>query len=93
MENRRKIEPKEIPSHLIPRLLVVFTRQLEILVTTLAYIFCKISGSKRVMWVRHLRHCAHFIAVLIYNYCAQLQFIVAVKRKEYIARERVPQAG
>ena len=35
MENRRKIEPKEIPSHLIPRLLVVFTRQLEILVTTL----------------------------------------------------------
>ena len=35
MENRRKIEPKEIPSRLIPRLLVVFTRQLEVLVTTL----------------------------------------------------------
>ena len=35
LENRRKIEPKEIPSRLIPRLLVVFTRQLEILVTTL----------------------------------------------------------
>ena len=35
MENRRKIEPKEIPSRLIPRLLVVFTRQLEILVSTL----------------------------------------------------------
>ena len=35
LENRRKIEPKEIPSCLIPRLLVVFTRQLEILVTTL----------------------------------------------------------
>ena len=34
-ENERKIEPKEIPSCLIPRLLVVFTRQLEILVTTL----------------------------------------------------------
>ena len=31
-----KIEPKEIPSRLIPRLLVVFTRQLEILVTTLS---------------------------------------------------------
>ena len=30
------MEPKEIPSCLIPRLLVVFTRQLEILVTTLA---------------------------------------------------------
>ena len=30
-----KIEPKEIPSRLIPRLLVVFTWQLEILVTTL----------------------------------------------------------
>ena len=35
LENRRKIEPKEVPSSLIPRLLVVFTRQLEILVTTL----------------------------------------------------------
>ena len=35
MENRRKIEPKQIPSRLIPRLVVVFTRQLEILVTTL----------------------------------------------------------
>ena len=34
-QNRRKIEPKEIPSCLIPRLLAVFTRQLEILVTTL----------------------------------------------------------
>ena len=33
-ENRRKIEPKEIPNCLIPRLLVVFTWQLEILVTT-----------------------------------------------------------
>jgi len=30
LENRRKIEPKEIPSCLIPRLLVVFTLQLEI---------------------------------------------------------------
>ena len=35
LENRRKIEPKEIPSCLIPCLLVVFTRQLEILVTSL----------------------------------------------------------
>ena len=35
LENRRKIEPKEIPSRLIPRLLVVYTQQLEILVTTL----------------------------------------------------------
>ena len=35
LKDRRKIEPKEIPSRLIPRLLVVFTRQLEILVTTL----------------------------------------------------------
>ena len=34
-ENKRKMEPKETPSCLIPRLLVVFTRQLEILVTTL----------------------------------------------------------
>ena len=35
LENRRKIEPKEIPCCLIPRLLVVFTWQLEILVTSL----------------------------------------------------------
>ena len=38
-QNRRKIEPKEIPSRLIPRLLVVFTRQLEILVTTLIVVW------------------------------------------------------
>ena len=34
-ENRRNIEPKEIPSCLIPYLLVVSTWQLEILLTTL----------------------------------------------------------
>ena len=34
-ENKRKIEPKEIPSCLIPGPLVEFTRQLAILVTTL----------------------------------------------------------
>ena len=39
LENRRKIEPKEIAIYLIPRLLVVFTRQLEILVTTLHQTF------------------------------------------------------
>ena len=33
-EKKRKIEPKEIPSCLIPRLVVVFTRHLESLVTT-----------------------------------------------------------
>ena len=35
LENRRKLEPKETPKCSIPRLLVVFTRQLEILATTL----------------------------------------------------------
>ena len=35
LENRRKIEQKEIPNCSIPHLLVVFTQQLEILVTTL----------------------------------------------------------
>ena len=35
LENRRKLEPKETPRCLIPHLLVVFTRQLEILTTTL----------------------------------------------------------
>ena len=33
--NRRKLEPKETPRCLIPSLLVVFTRQLKILATTL----------------------------------------------------------
>ena len=35
LENRRTIEPKEIPSCLIPHVLVVFTHQIEILVTAL----------------------------------------------------------
>ena len=39
LENNRKIEPKEIPSCLIPCLLVGFTWQLEILVTTLHMVF------------------------------------------------------
>ena len=38
MENKRKIEPKETPSCLIHPLLVVFTRELEILVTTLTLV-------------------------------------------------------
>jgi len=29
LEKRRKIEPKEIPSFFMPRLLVVFTEQLD----------------------------------------------------------------
>ena len=37
-ENRRKIEPKENPGCLIPFLLVVFTQQLEFLVTALAHL-------------------------------------------------------
>ena len=49
LENRRKIEPKEIPCCLIPRLLVVFTRQLEILVTTLVSLL-KITPFERVWW-------------------------------------------
>ena len=40
-KNRRKTEPKEIPSFLIPCLLAVFTRQLEILVTLLAFLVDK----------------------------------------------------
>ena len=37
-ENRRKIEPKEIPSCLIPCQLAVFTQQLEILVRALPHL-------------------------------------------------------
>ena len=48
LENRRKLEPKETPRCLIPRLLVVFTRQLEILATTLGniIIICNIEPNK-----------------------------------------------
>ena len=41
----KKIEPKEIPSRLIPRLPVVFTWQLEILVTTLTYVISKCNNA------------------------------------------------
>ena len=40
-EDRRKIEPKEIASCLIPRLLVVFNWQLEIVVTALHTVIYK----------------------------------------------------
>ena len=48
LENRKKIEPKEITCRLIPHLLVVFTRQLEILVTTL-HIHCAVHILKVVI--------------------------------------------
>ena len=50
LENGRKIEPKEIPSRLIPRLLVVFTQQLEILVTTL-FVYHKPWTNRFAKWV------------------------------------------
>ena len=43
-ENRRKIEPNAIPSWLISRLLVVSTRQLEILATTLSELLTGLGG-------------------------------------------------
>ena len=48
-ENKIKIELKEILSCLIPRLLVVFTRQLEILVTTLVM---RINGEILLSFIR-----------------------------------------
>ena len=48
LENRRKIEPKEIPSRLIPHLLAVFTRQLEILVTTPFHVKTIYSPNQRI---------------------------------------------
>ena len=60
-ENKRKLELKEILSCLIPHLLVVFTRQLETLVTTLIInFFCSFSVScistlpqKICYWICH----------------------------------------
>ena len=48
-ENRRKIEPKETPSCLIPRLLFVFSRQLKILVTTLLFRSGRLLGRLRYL--------------------------------------------
>ena len=45
-ENRRNIEPKETHSYLIPHLLVVFTQQHEILLTT--RLMCHCSTSKQM---------------------------------------------
>ena len=82
LENRRKIEPKEIPSCLIPRLLVVFTRQLEILVTTLMY------GSSNApspfltlyLWVKSkligLMYQCYFYALYIFLEVAQTLSVV-----------------
>ena len=44
----RKIEPKEIPSCLIPRLLVIFTQQLEILVTNLTHVYTETSSKNLI---------------------------------------------
>ena len=50
-ENRRKIEPEKTHSCLISQLLVVFTQQLEILVTTLlsSHIFQLVENSSCAM--------------------------------------------
>ena len=45
-ENRRNIEPKETHNYLIPHLLVVFTQQHEILLTT--RLMCHCSTSKQM---------------------------------------------
>ena len=63
-ENRTKIEPKNIPSCLIPLLLVIFTRHLEILVISLNFLylcninfllFCGSSTLSHIEWWRFVR--------------------------------------
>ena len=61
---RRKIEPTGIPSCLIPHLLVVFTRQLEILVTALIIINTnEIPGELSCLHVWKDQHCYGFIII------------------------------
>ena len=55
------MEPKEIPSCLIPRLLVVFTQQLEILVTSLSSweVTCTLKLTHhfhKFWWIKQARH-------------------------------------
>ena len=63
LENRRKIEPKEILSCLIPHLLVVFTQQLEILMTTLLILNWKQCSPSlpQACW-------SHYCIWLVYSY-------------------------
>ena len=59
LESRRNIEPKEIPSCLIPCLLLGFTWELEILVTTMTTECLKTRYSSflsLVEWVLHLNN-------------------------------------
>ena len=87
LENRRKIEPKEIPSRLIPCLLVVFTRQLEILVTTLnsisvcALAFLHFSSLVPDNVLLETPKCSwHNVIIWQLNFCRySLQQIVSVK--------------
>ena len=68
----RKIEPNEIPSCLIPHLVVIFAWQLEILLTTLTHFYIDTSSKKLdtqsldflLCW-RHLQYCT---CKLIYNH-------------------------
>ena len=48
-ENRRNIEPKETHSYLIPHLLVVFTQQHEILLTTRPMCHCSTSKQMKTI--------------------------------------------
>ena len=67
-ENIRKIEPQEIPSCLIPRLLDVFTQQLEILATTLSEGNSKTSSSTLAFFYYNTRnHFTERLDILIHD--------------------------
>ena len=79
LENRRKIEPKEISSRLIPRLLVVFTRQLEILVTTLqiTIILFKIWPTYRIS--KEKSYNFHFLKTMSLGLLVQMAYSMSNK--------------
>ena len=67
-ENIRKIEPQEIPSCLIPRLLDVFTQQLEILATTLSEGNSKTSSSTLAFfYYTTINHFTERLDILIHD--------------------------
>ena len=81
LENRRKIEPKEILSCLIPHLLVVFTQQLEILMTTLLILNWKQCSpslpqacwSHYCIWLVYSYGLSHCIIIIIFLICNSKQ--------------------
>ena len=80
--NRRKMEPKEIPSCLIPHLLAVFTQQLEVLVTSLTWILLGENSCWSLVALKGLKICRHSDLMIFFYYGLFCHWKVAVGVKK-----------